>query len=41
MKTLIIDDGPDTAEAVTLCFEIRRPNTEVLTACDGQTGLRM
>jgi DNA-binding response OmpR family regulator len=41
MKTLIIDDDPDIAEAVSLCFEIRWPNTEVLTAADGETGLRM
>jgi DNA-binding response OmpR family regulator len=41
MKTLIIDDDPDIAEAVSLCFEIRWPNTEVLTAPDGETGLRM
>ena len=41
MKTLIIDDDPDIAEAVALCFEIRWPETEVLKAGDGQTGLRM
>jgi DNA-binding response OmpR family regulator len=41
MKTLIIDDDPDIAEAVALCFEIRWPNTEILTASDGESGLRM
>jgi DNA-binding response OmpR family regulator len=41
MKTLIIDDDPDIAEAVSLCFEIRWPNSEVLTAPDGATGLKM
>ena len=41
MKTLIIDDGPNTAGVVALCFEIRWPNTEVLTACDGQICLRL
>ena len=41
MKTLIIDDDPDIAEAVALCFEIRWPNTEVLIASDGASGLRM
>lgn len=41
METRIIDDDPDIAEAVALCFEIRWPNTEVLMACDGQTGLRI
>ena len=41
MKTLIIDGDPDIAEAVALCFEVLWPNTKVLMACDGQTGLRM
>ena len=41
MKTLIIDDDPNIAEAVALCFEIRWPNTEVFTASDGASGLRM
>lgn len=41
MKTLIIDDDPDVAEAVSLCFEIRWPDTQVLTARDGASGLRM
>ena len=39
MKTLIIDDDPDILEAVALCFEIRWPDTEVVTAQDGQSGL--
>ena len=40
MKTLIIDDDPDILEAVSLCFEIRWPETVVLTAQDGTSGLR-
>jgi DNA-binding response OmpR family regulator len=39
MKTLIIDDDPDILEAVSLCFEIRWPDTTVITAGDGSTGL--
>ena len=41
MKTLIIDDDPDIAETVALCFEIRWPGCEVMTATDGATGLAM
>ena len=40
MKTLIIDDDPDILEAVSLCFEIRWPETVVVTAMDGASGLR-
>jgi two-component system KDP operon response regulator KdpE len=41
VKTLIIDDDPDIAEAVALCFEVRWPGTEVITAADGHSGIRM
>ena len=41
MKTLIIDDDPDVAEAVSLCFEIRWPGSQVIAAPDGRTGLHM
>ena len=40
MKTLIIDDDPDILEAVSLCFEIRWPDTSVITATDGGSGLK-
>ncbi|MDA0799345.1 MAG: response regulator transcription factor [Chloroflexi bacterium] len=40
MKTLIIDDDPDILEAVALCFEIRWPGTVVITAIDGQSGMK-
>lgn len=39
MKTLIIDDDPDIREAVSLCFEIRWPDTVLITAEDGASGL--
>ncbi len=40
MKALIVDDDTDIAEAVALCFEIRWPDMETVTACDGRTALR-
>lgn len=40
MRTLIIDDDADIAEAVALCFEVRWPDTVVVTASDGASGLQ-
>ena len=39
MKVLVIDDAPDVAEVVGLCFELRWPGTTLLTATDGKTGI--
>jgi DNA-binding response OmpR family regulator len=39
MKVLVIDDDPDVVEVVSLCFEMRWPNAEVVSAADGETGL--
>ena len=39
MKVLVIDDAPDIAEVVELCFELRWPGTTLLSAPDGETGL--
>ncbi|GBD11611.1 Transcriptional regulatory protein KdpE [bacterium HR23] len=41
MKVLVIDDSPEIAEVVSLCFELRWPDTVVLSAPDGPTGLRL
>lgn len=41
MKVLVIDDAPEVAEVVSLCFELRWPGTAVLSAPDGPTGLRL
>ena len=39
MKVLVVDDDPDIAEAVTLCFELRWPGAEVIEAADGKTAI--
>jgi DNA-binding response OmpR family regulator len=39
MKVLVVDDAPDIAEVVGLCFELRWPGTTILTAGDGETAL--
>ena len=41
MKVLVIDDAPDIAEVVELCFELRWPGTTVLSAGDGASGLEL
>ncbi|MBI4233414.1 MAG: response regulator transcription factor [Chloroflexi bacterium] len=41
MKVLVIDDSPDVAEVVALCFEIRWPSTIILSAPDGEKGLEL
>ncbi|MFN3973868.1 MAG: response regulator transcription factor, partial [Dehalococcoidia bacterium] len=41
MKVLVIDDAPEVVEVVSLCFELRWPDTTVLSAPDGPTGLRL
>ncbi len=40
MKALIVDDDPDVAEGVALCFEIRWPGAQAVIAPDGESGLR-
>ena len=39
MKVLVVDDSPDIAEVVGLCFELRWPGTNILTAVDGEDAL--
>jgi len=41
MKVLVIDDDPDVAQIVALCFEMRWPQTTVTSAVDGTEGLSM
>lgn len=41
MKIAVIDDAPDVAEVVGLCFEVRWPGTKLLVAQDGPTGLSL
>jgi len=39
MKVLVIDDDPDVARVISLCFKMRWPQTEVVSAVDGAEGL--
>ena len=39
MKVLIIEDDHEIVESVRLCFQIRWPEAELLTASEGQKGL--
>lgn len=39
MKILVIDDDPDVVEVVSLCFEMRWPGAELVSAGDGASGL--
>jgi len=41
MKVLVIDDDPDIAEIISLCFEKRWPQTMVVSATDGSEGLSL
>ena len=41
MRVLVVDDEPDTLEAVSICFEILSPDSTVITATDGASGIRM
>ena len=41
MKILVIDDDPDIVEAVSLTFEIRWPDSTVVAAPNGDTGIQM
>ena len=41
MKVLVVDDSPEITEVVSLCFQLRWPDTEVVSASDGIQGLKM
>ena len=41
MKVLVIDDAPDILEVVTLTFEMRWPDSTIVSAPDGDTGVAM
>ena len=41
VKVLVVDDEPDTLEAVSVCFEILSPDSTVITATEGAAGIRM
>ncbi len=41
MRVLVIDDDPEMAQAISLCFETRWPRTETLSAFDGKSGVSL
>jgi two-component system KDP operon response regulator KdpE len=41
VKVVVIDDAPDIVEVVSLCFQLRWKDTEVLSAGEGGTGLSL
>ena len=41
MKVLIIDDEPDVIEVVNLCFSLRWPEAELISAGNGELGLAL
>ncbi|MEW6034661.1 MAG: response regulator transcription factor [Chloroflexota bacterium] len=41
MKVLLIDDDPDVAETVTMCFNLSWPEAKVVVAYDGRSGIEM
>jgi len=41
MKVVVIDDAPDIVEVVSLCFQLRWSDTEVLSAGEGGKGLEL
>jgi two-component system KDP operon response regulator KdpE len=41
MKVLVIDDDPDVLEVVSLTFEMRWPDSTIVSALDGDSGIEM
>lgn len=41
MKVVVIDDSPEIIEVVSLCFQLRWGDTEVIPAGDGAKGLEL
>ena len=41
MKILVVDDSPEVTEAVSLCFELRWPHSNVFSALTGSKGIEM
>lgn len=41
MKVLVIDDDPDVLEVVSLTFEMRWPDSTIVSAPNGDTGIEM
>lgn len=41
MKVLLIEDSPDIVESLTICFELRWPEVELISALNGKKGLKV
>jgi DNA-binding response OmpR family regulator len=41
MKILVVDDEPDVVEVLNLCFGLRWPEADVLSAANGEDGLAL
>jgi DNA-binding response OmpR family regulator len=41
LKVLIIDDSPEVVEAVSLCLQLRWPETEIVVSAEGTRGIEM
>jgi len=41
MKIVIIEDAADIVEAVSLCFELRWPGSDILSSAEGKRGLEL
>ena len=41
MKLLLIDDSPEVVESVSLCFELRWPEVNFISADEGAKGIKM
>ena len=41
MDVLLIDDAPELAEVISLCFEMRWPKSTILTAGTAAEGVRL
>lgn len=39
MKVLIIEDSPEVVEAVSLCLQLRWPETEIVVSAEGSRGI--
>jgi len=41
LKVLIIEDAPDIVESISLCFELRWPEAEIISTPEGGKGLTL
>jgi len=41
LKVLVIEDSPEIVQSVNLCFELRWPEVELMSASEGKIGLKM